>query len=239
MQTIGYQAKANEAIEHKRAFKVTQDSFRILGDNAATNHCTSIDAGAFQDSALATEGHRDHLQIIPSIEGLSNQQFATAEITACRIANNVFYSPWSHMQGIFISDGVIRYPIITDNTIQTASEHKITICCFDGLIKNNVDENGYLVPIELNPIRIGGGCNVHVMSFLSSNDVYRPTEDIVRDNTLEHVTDNRFSPVRNCTNLYNFDLKGFREAAKLVQKGSGQQMAEVFAELAMQFGDKG
>ena len=236
MDTLGYIVKDNEHLENKHVFRVTQDSFRIVGNGASITNCVSIDAGSLQDSSLAAEHHRDKCQLVPTVDGLYNQQYAGAEITTCRISNNVFYSPWSQMQGIFISDGFIRFPIIQNNTIQTASQHKITLCCIDGLIVGNTDELGNLVPIELNKLRIGGGCNVHVMTFKGPDDNYRPAIDIVRDDTLEHVTDNRFTPHKGCTNLYEFDLQGFREEAMRVQNGKGQEMADKFAEIAMDYG---
>lgn len=218
---IGKTVNDTEHLQGHRVFHAQQDSYRMTGNTGALLGCVSIDTAAITNTDLAKAGHRDHCQPIPpQPPGCFNQQFAAAEIEALQIDGCTFYSPWSQMQGVFSLDGFIRYAIIANNSITTASQHKIAVVVMDGLIANNLDDRGWPVPVALYPIKIAGKLPgrpiIRVVSFVDDHDAYQPAQNIVRDG-LEQVTDHRFDLPADQICLENFDLQAFRAAAMQVE----------------------
>ena len=243
---IGKTVNDGENLEGSRIFHASADSYRTDARRSSLIGCVSIDTASMMHPELATEGHRDHLQPIPpQPKGCFNQQFAGAEIEALRVDSCTFYSPWSHMQGIFALDGFIRYAIITHNSITTASEHKIAVAVMDGMIAGNVDDRGRPVPVGLYGLKIAGKLPgrpiIRIVSFAEDHNVYRPAKDIVRDG-LAHVTDHRFDLKDDEINLENFRLDAYREAARNVvshvkgQPRGGVAMCCDFYDLALNYG---
>lgn len=243
---IGKMLNDAETLEGYRVFHARQDSYRAIGSTASLVGCVSIDTASISDTALSTAGHRDHCQPIPpQPEGCFNQQFAAAEIEALQIDGCTFYSPWSSMQGVFCLDGFIRYGIITNNSITTASQHKIAVVVMDGVIANNLDDRDRPVPVALYPLKIAGKLPgkpiIRIVSFVDDRDAYQPAKNIVKDG-LEHVTDHRFDLPDDHICLENFDREAFRDAAMgveshcdVVPRGA-VAMCEDFYDLALQYG---
>lgn len=181
--------------------------------------------------------HRDGMQFIPARPGkMFNTQFAGAMVDNVTINKSSIKSD-GKLQCIFCSDGGITNANITDNTLQTNGQHFISLSLLSGHIANNRDENGQLVPIRLFPMRIGGNSdgqfNVYILTFKNDQYRYDPVEDIVNDDTLDHVTDHRFGYEKrdNSIYLYNFDLDGFIAATE-----QRQHSADEMRELALSFG---
>lgn len=243
---IGKTLREAEILEGYRVFHARQDSYRMTGKTGSLLRCVSIDTAAIMNTDLATEGHRDHCQPIPPQPlGCFNQQFAGAEIEALQIDGCTFYSPWSQMQGVFSLDGFIRYGIITNNSITTASQHKIAVVIMDGIIANNIDDRGRPVPVALYPLKIAGKLAgrpiIRVVSFTDDRDVYQPAKNIVRDG-VEQVTDHRFDLPDDQVCLEDFDLQAFRIAAMRVESHcegvprGALAMCGDFYDLALQYG---
>lgn len=233
--------------DFERVFFAKQDSFRGVGENVFMEHCVSIDYAAWFDESLRPQAHRDHKQLIP---GTNNQQYAAASIDCAKIIGNTMFSPWSKMQGVFISDGFIRYAEVYQNRIETASDHKISACVMDGQIAGNRDARGNPVEVVLNALRIAGGGlkrpQIKVISFTDALDKFVPAKDIVFDSP---YTDNRETIPDNMICLADFDLRGYREAAMKVESHTHENeddihgtprgwepMCEEFYDLALQYG---
>ena len=243
---IGKTLNDAENLEGHRVFYALQDSYRMTGSSGALIDCVSMDIASITNTDLAKAGHRDHCQPIPPQPvGCFNQQFAAAEIEALRIDGCTFYSPWSQMQGVFSLDGFIRYGIITNNSITTASQHKIAVVVMDGMIANNLDDRGIPVPVALYPLKIAGKLPgrpiIRIVSFMDDHDVYQPASMIVRDG-LDYVTDHRFDLPDDQICLENFDLQAFRHAAMGVESHcegmprGAVAMCGDFYDLAFQYG---
>lgn len=172
---------------------------------------TCIAGEVITDSVNSDAPHRDAIQIIPPGNPYAGPIIRHVEIRDCRIQSS------GQLQGIFLGDGLLEGCWITDNVIDTRSQHHITLSILSGTIRGNRDSAGNLVPVRLNPLRIGGNpdgvYNVWIMTF-SGEMQYRSAAGIVRDGTLDHVTDRRFVETRaGDVYLYDFDLAGFRAAA--------------------------
>lgn len=184
------------------------------------------------------KAHRDGVQFIPVRPGaVFNTQFAGAIIDGVTVENTEIHSD-GKLQCLFCSDGGVR-ATIKDNVLQTNGQHFISLSMLSGHIENNRDSNGQLVPIRLFPMRIGGNSdgthNVYILSFKDDQYRYEPVENIVKDETHDHVTDHRFGEGRrkNSVYLYNFDLDAFITATE--QK---QLTADEMRSLAVQFGSE-
>ncbi len=227
-----------------------EDSFRVV-EGCVLEACISRDLAGRNDQVLAARGHRDHVQPIPQdgeyINGRFvhywNQQYAAAEIQNLMINNCLFHSPDTMMQGIFQGDGFIRYPVITDNEINTASEHKISICALDGVVAGNVDASGRPVQVVLTGLKIAGGLPgrqlIKIMGF--KHDQYADAKSIIKEDP-EYWTDERTQFDRNTIHLDDFDLQAFRKAARAVESHcenvprGANAMCVDFWDLAQQYG---
>lgn len=122
--------------------------------------------------------HRDAIQLIPYSGDVS--QFAGVTMRNIIINGNSIASD-AALQGIFASDGSFQNLHITNNSIQTAGAHTISISgMLSGTIDGNTDLQGELLPadaITLYPLRIGGGANIYVMSFYNPDGITQGDAD--------------------------------------------------------------
>ena len=245
---IGYSVTDEDHhIEFVKVYEAKSDSFRITADVSHLDGCHSSDNAALFDPTLRKLAHRDHKQLIPKDYGF-NQQYAGAYISYCAITNCKMYSPWSQMQGIFASDGFVKNFIATNNIIETASAHKISLCLLDGEIHGNTDDKGNPLEITLNGLRIGGGIAgempMKIVSFADECLEFKPWDEIVLDDSI--VKDNRTSMPDNWICLENFrDYEGFREQARRLPShdDDGKPLGAVaqsklFKNLALNFGEQ-
>lgn len=191
------------------------------------------------DSKTKEKPHRDGIQLIPERKiGTFNTQFSGAIIRGVIIKNNVIKSD-GKLQCIFCSDGGVEDTNIENNTLDTNGQHYISLSLLSGTIKNNRDSSGNLVPIRLFPLRIGGNSdgayNVYILTFKQEQYSYKPVDEIVKDETLNHVTDHRFGfgKRKNSIYLYDFDYDGF-----VVEAEKEQLTANQMRELALRFGSQ-
>ena len=194
------------------AINVRKSNQQITG-NTIRDTILQLDYGKAQK--LAEAAHRDAVQLIPQ------DQFAAGELENLRISNNHIHSS-GKLQGIFASDGVFRNLTITGNTIDTLSDHKITLNGLVGennYIEGNRDAQGNLLIVQLNPIRLGGNLatgNVWILSVLEADAAqygYSPL-NTGKDGT-KHIQDNRtVAQNRDRTygdvNLINFPMREYK-----------------------------
>lgn len=242
---FGVTASPGQLVKNAMVTHARQDSFRSTGD-AALVGCTSRDLLGRLDPAYRNLAHRDHYQPLVEKDGYFNQQYAAAEITQVLVQDCLLYSPDTQMQGIFMADGFVRYLMLIDNDIITASEHKITVCALDGVIKGNKDATGTPVLVNLVGLRIGGGLRdrprIKILSF-DGDDQYTRSDLIVHEEP-RFVLDERETFDDNTIHLEGFDLEAFRHAAKQVKshdectndpRGANAMCVDFWA-LAQQYG---
>lgn len=210
------------------------DAIRVTESNQVVAGQVIIDKA---DYTTKQKAHRDAIQIIPTRQdGTFNTQFAGACIHGIEIRNNTVESD-GQLQGVFCSDGMIDKGWITDNTLDTKSEHSISLCMLSGHIANNRNRAGELVPVKLYPLRIGGNSdgrfNVWVLSFKDGQYRYDSASKIVKDSSQRHVVDYRFGGHRNKGDIYlrEFDLDGFMQETK-----RRQLTADQMRDLSLKYG---
>lgn len=195
------------------AIHVRRSNQKITGN---TIRDSILDSAYGKTHDLARQAHRDAIQLIPV------DQFAAGELENLVISNNTIESQ-GNLQGIFGSDGVFRNLTICDNVITTASHHKITLNGLVGTnnhIENNRDANGQLLPVQLNPIRLGGNFatgNVWILSVSAADEQqygYHPI--ITGADGMQHIHDSRSLPqqrdsVNGDVNLSDFPLSEYKQ----------------------------
>lgn len=221
--------------EHINNFR--QDAIRVIGHDTAIRNCVVTDLLSYvpksvidnpnpinklfyqQALALREDAHRDGVQIIPPsmVEGCHNQQYAASMVENVLIENCSFEAPWSHLQPIFMGDGLGKNIIIHNNRMNSGSEHQISLYgLIDGSIKGNTS-NGEPAKVRLRPCRIGGGMKgfprVWIRSFLDEQYDYVDGHLIYHDDPA-YLLDQRRSTDLPGNNIYldNFDWEGFRAA---------------------------
>lgn len=179
---------------------------------------------------FAEMAHRDAIQLIPA------NQFAGGELENLLITSNRISST-GKLQGIFGSDGIFRNLTITFNTIDTRSEHKITLNGLVGQqnhIEGNRDQRGDLVPVQLNPVRLGGNLatgNVWILSVVAEDqDQYgygyvNIGGDIASGaNPYSHIVDGRGvaqnrDRANGDANLVNFPMREYKQLLQSMSLG--------------------
>lgn len=179
---------------------------------------------------LPEMAHRDAIQLIPF------NQFAGGELENLLITGNRINSE-GKLQGIFGSDGIFRNLTITFNTIDTRSDHKITLNGLVGQqnhIEGNRDFRGDLVPVQLNPIRLGGNLatgNVWILSVVAEDQqqygygYINVGGDIASGaHPYRHITDNRGveqnrDQVNGDVNLVNFPMSEYKRLLEAMPLG--------------------
>lgn len=189
------------------------------------------------DPVTLNKAHRDGVQLYkPIVNNIFNAQFAGSQLHDIEIRGCDIRSP-GKLQCIFAGDGLVRRPVIVDNVLETKGQHYISIAAPEGFIAGNYTPDGMLAPIKLFPLSIGGNSDgkmrIQIMSFKRNSVMYLPADEIVRDGTLDHVTDFRFEPTNreNFVYLYDFDLELFEDMAF-----SRQHTANDLREKALEFG---
>ncbi|MBO0612646.1 hypothetical protein [Thiothrix fructosivorans] len=240
-----YELKSSgEMMNHLWVSHYQNDGIVVKANGCNVSNCTIID----NLDGWVNVGHRDGVQIIPSDPHIQNIQYAAAEISDIKITGNHIRSN-GYLQGIFCSDGLICNIEISNNIIQTRSQHFISLTgLISGKIYGNVRENGQPCDIHLKPLRIGGNPgdgNLWILSFSDSTYRYLPVEYIVNKESLPFTIDNRqkiFSKLKGDEYLYNFDIKEFRIAARKLlienKHKSTNDNAIALQNLAKKFGDK-
>lgn len=174
--------------------------------------------------------HWDFWQGIPRVKGKDNRQYVAAMLENIIIANNTIDGRGTTLQCIFTVDGRVNNILVTDNTLDTRSDHKITLGgVITGIFTGNKDFDGKTVPAVLEPLRIGG--EVHIMSFTHPDHDY---QECVGD-----FIDYRRIPFRKKgTYLIDFDLQGYLDYTdkNLPNKGDGITIARLAKEAAYKFG---
>lgn len=210
----------NDIIENRMISRFEEDAIRVIGKYAYINRVSIIDT-CHSDAA-----HRDAIQIIPPNE-CRNLQFAGASTNHVSICNCSIFSQ-GQLQGIFCSDGLIESAYITDNQIETMSEHKITINgLMSGVISRNVNAEGDPVRVVLNNLRIGGAENIWIKSF--RNKEYGRVIG-------ENIIDNRGKNDKRGICLDDFDLDAFVNTAKSLTYCDTESYCNDLASLAIQYG---
>lgn len=189
---------------------------------------------------VKAKAHRDAIQLIPPNKAgdVYNMQMAGTVLYDVAVRDNKVKSD-GKLQCVFCSDGLVDRLIVEDNTLDTNSDHFISVSMLSGTIRNNRNSAGELVPVRLFPLRVGGNSdgklNVYIVSFKNKQYEYAPVSDIVKDDTLDHVTDHRFGEGRRANSVYlhDFDLIAFQEAV-VASNATPDQMRE----LAFKFGSK-
>ena len=173
--------------------------------------------------------HTDLVQIISSVPGRANQQYALAVIQGARITNNVLHGTGT-VQGIFMGDGLAYDIDVSHNTI-TTDIHPLTLCgVISGRVVGNTLASG---AVELRPARIASGCpetTVHIVGFLDPRDDYQPVE------MSAGVRDLRRVPPTTGVALANFDLAGFWDAVMGMPDFDGATAGAAYAALALGYG---
>lgn len=148
--------------------------------------------------------HRDAIQLIPlTVDGVDpygGAHLKDVAIRDCTITSN------NQLQGIFASDGVFENISIINNTIDTQSYHKITLCgLLNGKINGNIDVNGDPVQVKVLPLRLGGGANYYVLSFKQGGPYeYGKIHGISDEQDLRRTPTGKHD-------LYDFDMVSFYE----------------------------
>lgn len=210
--------------------KTSQDVIKITEDNATVTDLTVRDG---RPDALLNDHHVDAIQLIPvRKDGTQNTQMAGAvqkgvTVTGCDVRSE------GKLQLVFCSDGLQENITIEDNVLETKSEHFISVPAISGTIKNNRDSQGSFVPITLRRARVGGNSDGLMNVYLATIKGMEYQRDIVKDETLDHVTDLRFtdSPRRGDVDLYDFDM-----AAYTRRMGSRQHTPDEMRAIALQYG---
>ncbi|QTR51440.1 right-handed parallel beta-helix repeat-containing protein [Candidatus Thiothrix anitrata] len=188
------------------AIHVRRSGQKITG-NTIRDSILDTEYGKAQN--LVAQAHRDAIQLIPV------DQFAGGELENLTIDGNAIHSS-GKLQGIFGSDGVFRNLTIRNNVIDTVSDHKITLNGLVGTgnrIENNRDANGQLLPVQLNPIRLGGNLatgNVWILSVSAVDEQqygYHPI--MTGDDGVEHILDARSMPQHRDQANGDVNLRGF------------------------------
>lgn len=147
------------------AIHIRRSNQQVVGN---TIRDSILETAYGQAQNYADMAHRDAIQLIPT------DQFAGGELENLVITSNRI-SSIGKLQGIFASDGIFRNLTITFNILDTQSDHKITLNGLvgqDNHIEGNRDHRGDLVPVQLNPIRLGGNLatgNVWILSVVAED----------------------------------------------------------------------
>lgn len=221
------------------------DALVIMDHFAQVIGNTFVDTCAANDPAIAAAAHRDAIQLIPPSIYLSREQFAAGSLVGVSVLGNRIEST-GKLQGIFGSDGLFQNLRIIGNTVQTKSQHFISINgLLDGHIEGNIRPDGSYCPIFLGSARIGGNLGdgiVRILGFAGDSYRYAPIEEIVDWRALKAgvVVDVRTRPLLNKdTNLINFQADEFRAAAqKLPTQSDINAHMRALKQLALTFGDK-
>lgn len=182
------------------------------------------------------DAHVDVVQGIGKWAGRYNTQFACACLDRLVVRDCKMESP-GKAQLVFCSDGGMTNVGIHDNVMDTRSQHFISGCIISGQIYNNRDSSGKLVPIHLYPMRVGGNAdgkfNIFILSFKDNTIEYMPKEQLVLDDTLDHVTDYRFGVGKRPGDvyLYGFDVVEYKSTV-----ASRQMTALEMRTLALDYG---
>lgn len=216
------------------------DGLRISADGVQVTRIRSTDTLPLEkpELDLAKKAHRDHIQLLPRVTGVHNQQYCGAELSNIMIRDCRMTSPTTQAQGVFCSDGLLSEINIFYNELDLGSQHKIMLNgLLSGWIADNRDKSGKLVRIELNPLRLLGGFNVWILGFVDCRYQYQPVHEIVRDSTLDHVIDNRQRITRpGDMYLTDFDLQGFKDLALCTAAPDAQTLCRLLYAQVEQFG---
>lgn len=219
--------------QEKKLIRLTgTDALQVRKSGEEVRNITIVDEAPAE---VKKKAHRDGVQFIPERTLMFNTQFAGAVIDNLVVEDTKIESD-GLLQCLFISDGAIR-ATIRNNTLDTAGQHYISLCLLSGEIENNRDAAGNLVPVRLFPMRWGGNSdgklNVYILSFKNPKYRYHPVSDIVKDETLHHVTDHRFGKGRRKDSiyLYNFDID-----AAIAETELKQLTADQMRDMAIKYG---
>ncbi len=185
-----------------------EDAIRIVGNRAIAVGNTLI------DTVGGDGAHRDGFQLIPP-QIFPRSQLAGAIQSDVSIWNNHIRSR-GKLQCVFSSDGFHDRLDVRGNVLETQGQWFIALRgLLSGCISGNVMSSGLPAPIWLGNGRVGGGSNVHILSFAASTGLeYVPYQDIVSDDDWGAVIDLRGKVENPCfRNITNFDLFAFQQAA--------------------------
>lgn len=220
------------------------DALVVMDHFAQVIGNTFVDTCAANDPAIAAAAHRDAIQLIPPSIYLTREQFAVGSLVGVSVLGNRIEST-GRLQGIFGSDGLFQNLRIIGNTVQTKSQHFISINgLLGGHIEGNIRPDGSYCPIFLGSARIGGNLgdgSVRILGFAGDAYRYAPVEEIVDWRTLKAgvVVDVRTKPLLNKDiNLINFHADEFRAAAqKLHEMTDIKEHMRAVKLLALKYGD--
>ena len=172
------------------------------------NRLYHTDHGGFD-----TLGHRDAIQLIPK------DRYIGGSLNNITIEYLDIMSSGS-LQGIFSSDGAFKNLTVKCCTVDTNSEHKITVAgVLNGVMYANTDAKGDYIKTLLLPLRIGGGLNYNIISFAKSSSYQYGT---VRG----RVVDERHKPRKHSYSVYNFNIDEFRREIGVLPYRSTKELLD-------------
>lgn len=130
------------------------ESNRIISYNIITDPISDAYPKTYGNMA-----HRDGIQLshLPIWNAYDQCDRFSAGVMDRVLIHKNNISSTGMLQGIFSSDGLFTNLTITSNTVNTASDHQISINgMVSGTLRDNTDENGKLLNITLKPLRLGG-----------------------------------------------------------------------------------
>ena len=222
-------------LKNENIFNFTHDALRVTKDGSQYINVNVIDNRTYMNPALWLRAHIDAWQIIPKNEHV-NGQYSLAAIKDisfkfCSVTSQ------SHIQCIFIGDGLVDGFEASNNVFTTKSAHKITLNGAVGRIVSQanfcIDSKGNKTPVTtvLNPARIGGHKNVWILDFKNTYS-YEPAKGC-------HIQDNRLKEQSRGTNLINFDYDKFMGLVGTIPDETPTSLrVDRLADFALLCGDK-
>lgn len=189
---LNYKKEPNVKVENLQ-FKGTieKDFLFAACDNFFASNLEIVD---LSESLLA---HRDAIQVAP----FNNDGYSGGEINSLTVKDVKIESKRSYLQGIFVGDGYIRQLYLADLSIETASQHTVTLTGVKtGAIKNCKVNR----PIKLLPLRLFGGTKEGKSVWIIEDKSF--TYDYIDTDVISDVLDMR-SINRSGWNVYNVDSR--------------------------------
>ena len=217
------------------AFK--SDAIQINGSRCEVLDCLIVDKAGQYCEVTGAKPHRDAIQLIPKELGQNWMNFAGADMSDITIDNNVIDGTGTQLQGIFAVDGRFFNLAITNNRIVTDSQHKIVIAgLMSGQVLNNRElGSGELIIPQFDPLRLCGGLNVRVRTFMDAEYLPIETDGEVRDYRLLIVAEAK-GKFQCSTMLDDFDMAGFKVEVRTLQANNVNEFVRLAEPIALRCG---
>ena len=215
------------------------DAIQINGSRCEVLDCLIVDKAGQYCDVTGAKAHRDAIQLIPKELGQNWMNFAGADMSDITIDNNVIDGTGTQLQGIFAVDGRFFNLSITNNRIVTDSQHKIVIAgMMSGQVLNNRElGSGELIVPRFDPLRLCGGLNVRVRTFI--DDEYQPivTDGEVLDYRLLGVSEAEGKFLCSAM-LDDFDMAGFKTEVRTLCASTVDEFVQLAKAVALRYGKR-